>query len=106
MTRSCGSIHRSRPVGIGGVKEKAAAAAPEAWQRFEKEKHVWDWTQFEYGCASRAGKISDPLHQAARRRAGEQNLLEFARSENVIVTNLAAGSKVLSELGAGTAGAV
>jgi hypothetical protein len=80
-----------------GVKEKAAAAAPEAWHRFEKDKQVWDWTEFEYGCASWGGKKYRTLYTQPRGEgAGEQILLEFARPENVIVTNLAADSKVLA----------
>lgn len=85
---------------LAGVKEKAAAVAPEAWHRFEKAKQVWDWTEFEYGCASWGGKKYRTLYTKPRGEgAGEQILLEFARPENVIVTNLAAGSKVLASWG-------
>jgi hypothetical protein len=82
---------------LAGVKEKAAAAGPAAWPRFETEKQVWDWTEFEYGCASWGGKTHRTLYTKPRGEgAGEQILLDFARPENVIVTNLAAGSKVLA----------
>ena len=75
--------------GLAGVKEKAAAApGPGSGLK----EHVWDWTVRAW-YAGRGGKISDPP-QTARRQGGVKPA-GFARSENVIVTNLA-GSKVLT----------
>ena len=78
------------------VKETVAAIPEAEWKEYANEQQVWSYAGFEYQCEKwkrgYRALYTRPLCD------GQQRLLEFARPDNMILTNLAAGEPVLEEM--------
>jgi hypothetical protein len=69
------------------IKEKVAAIDRQEWQIYDNGRQKWSYAEFEYRCDS-----WDQSYRALYTRPkyeAEQGLLEFARPDNIIVTNVA-----------------
>ena len=77
-------------------KQKVAAIPEEEWKEYANEQQVWSYARFQYQCdkwkRGYRALYTRPLC------AGQQRLLEFARPDNIIVTNLAAGEPVVEAM--------
>ena len=78
------------------VKETVGAIAAQEWKEYDNGRQVWHYTEFAYQCdkwkkAYRAF-YTRPVYE------DEQCLLDFARPENIILTNLAPDSPVLEAM--------
>lgn len=74
------------------VKEYAAQADPRLWSSLKKERQEWQYLEFGHRCGSwkklRRFLYTRPLYEE------EQRLLEFARPDTVLVTNLGRGEQI------------
>jgi hypothetical protein len=81
---------------LEAVKEKVAAIPEKDWKEYANEQQAWSYAAFEYQCdkwkRGYRAVYTRPVYE------GEQRLLEFARPDNIILTNLAAGEPVLEEM--------
>src|SRR6516165_3575611 len=81
---------------LDAVKETVAAITEAEWKEYANEQQVWSYAGFEYQCEKwkrgYRALYTRPLCD------GQQRLLEFARPDNIILTNLAAGEPVLEEM--------
>ena len=77
------------------IKEKVAAIGEKEWRIYDNGRQKWSYTGFEYQC--------DKWQNAYRalytrpKYDDHQGLLEFARPDNIIVTNLASGPQGLGD---------
>jgi len=70
------------------IKEQVAAIDEKEWKVYDNAHQKWSYTGFEYRCEK-----WDKAYRALYTRPkyeGQQGLLEFARPDNIIVTNLTA----------------
>lgn len=78
------------------VKEYVGQQSEEDWERYHHETQSWDFLEFEWGCDSWEYAYrtfyTRPVYENC------QGLLEFARPDNVIITNLDVESPVLAPL--------
>ena len=78
------------------IKQKVRAIPKKKWKEYENERQVWSYARFSYKCEkwTRAYRAlyTRPLYE------DQQRLLEFARPDNIILTNLAPGAPVLEQL--------
>jgi hypothetical protein len=78
------------------VKEKIAAIPEKDWKEYANEQQAWSYASFVYQCdkwqRGYRAVYTRPVYE------DEQRLLEFARPDNIIVSNLAAGEPVLEEM--------
>ena len=78
------------------IKNQVAALAEEQWKEYDNGRQVWSYASFPYQCEkwSRAYRAlyTRPQYE------DEQRLLAFARPDNIILTNLAAGEPVLEQM--------
>jgi hypothetical protein len=81
---------------LEAVKQKVAAIPEEEWKEYANEQQVWRYARFQYQCdkwkRGYRALYTRPLCE------GQQRLLEFARPDNIIVTNLASGEPVLEAM--------
>ena len=81
------------------IKEQVAAIAEAEWKDYDNGRQMWSYARFEYRC-----KVWDKdrayraLYTRPQYDQGQQ-LLEFARPDNIIVTNLDLAHKVLQGMG-------
>ena len=78
------------------IKEKVQAIPKKKWKEYENERQVWSYARFSYQCESWT-----QAYRALYTRpqyADQQRLLEFARPDNIIMTNLVPGSPVLEKM--------
>lgn len=78
------------------VKQQVAAIPEEEWKEYANEQQVWSYAGFQYQCdkwkRGYRALYTRPLCD------GPQRLLEFARPDNIILTNVAAGEPVLEAM--------
>lgn len=76
-----------------GVKEIVRCESEESWSEYDNGHQVWSWMEFEYGCDSWKGTYraiyTRPVYE------DRQKLLDFARPDNVILTNISVNDRVL-----------
>ncbi|MFH1645046.1 MAG: transposase, partial [Candidatus Omnitrophota bacterium] len=75
------------------VKEHVENYSNEAWQSYDNGHQEWEYIEFGYRCNS-----WKQFYRAIYTRPsyeGEQRLLDFARPDNVILTNIGVNPKVL-----------
>lgn len=84
------------------VKEYARQADRSAWGSYQNQRQEWQYLEFGHRCANwkrlRRFVYTRPLYE------DEQRLLEFARPDSVLVTNLGQGGRIdtlLHEAGLG-----
>lgn len=79
-----------------GVKEYVESQKDEKWGRYENDKQEWEYKEFGFRCDSwdkfYRAIYTKPLYE------GEQRVFDFARPDNVIITNIGINSKVLASL--------
>jgi hypothetical protein len=78
------------------IKHQVAALPEKEWNQYDNGRQVWSYARFSYQCDkwSRAYRAlyTRPQYE------DEQRLLEFARPDNIILTNLAVGEPVLEQM--------
>ena len=76
------------------VKEYVGAQPKEDWGRYDHDRQSWQYLEFEWGCDTwdyvYRTFYTHPIYEKG------QGLLEFARPDNVIITNLDEDSLVLA----------
>lgn len=76
------------------VKEYVAGRSAEKWGRYDHERQSWEYLEFDWGCDTWDHTYrtfyTRPIYENG------QGLLEFARPDNVIITNLDEDSPVLA----------
>lgn len=80
------------------VKELVGAIPEEDWKEYANERQSWSYASFSYKC-----KSWEKAYRALYTRPkydGEQQILDFARPDNIILTNLAKGEPVLEKFSA------
>ena len=78
------------------IKTKVAAIGEDEWKDYDNGRQTWSYAGFEYQCDK-----WDRGYRALYTRPkyeGQQRLLEFARPDNIIVTNLASGEPALEKM--------
>jgi hypothetical protein len=78
------------------VKTKVAAIAEPEWKVYDNGRQEWSYASFQYQCEK--WKRAYPALYTRPKYEGQQRLLEFARPDNIIVTNLAAGEPAFDQL--------
>ena len=68
------------------IKEKVAAISEKEWKVYDNGRQKWSYAGFEYRC-EKWEKAYRALYTRPK-YDGQQGLLEFARPDNIIVTNL------------------
>ena len=75
------------------VKDYVGSQPREAWGRYENDHQAWEYLEFGWRCDCWKGfyrtLYTRPVYE------GKQGLLEFARPDNVILTNLGVNAAVL-----------
>ncbi len=80
------------------IKKQVAAIAEGEWKDYDNGRQKWSYARFEYRCQSWAKERSyRALYTRPQYDEGQQ-LLEFARPDNIIVTNLERGHEVLKKM--------
>lgn len=77
-----------------GVKEHVGAQAEREWEMYSNGHKEWEYVEFGYRCES-----WNKFYRAIYTRVssdGKQRLLDFARPDNVIVTNIGVNPTVLT----------
>ncbi len=80
-----------------GVKEYVGVQPEGQWKTYSNRNQDWKYLEFGYRCES-----WEKFYRAIYTRLsyeGEQRLLDFARPDNVILTNIGVNSKVLVNCG-------
>jgi len=78
------------------VKEKVAAIPEKKWEEYDNGRQTWSYAEFTYQCES-----WDKSYRALYTRPvyeDQQRWLDFARPDNIILTNLAPESAVLEAM--------
>ena len=78
------------------IKEKVRAIPKKKWKEYENERQVWSYARLSYKCES-----WEKAYRALYTRPqyeDQQRLLEFARPDNIIVTNLVSRTPVLDKI--------
>ncbi len=77
-----------------GVKEYVGVQAGNAWSSYDNGHQEWQWLEFGFRCDCwkefYRAIYTRPIYE------GKQKLLDFARPDNVIMTNLGVNSAVLA----------
>ena len=80
-----------------GVKEYVGVQSDDQWEVYSNRNQDWQYLEFGYRCES-----WEKFYRAIYTRLsceGEQRLLDFARPDNVILTNIGVNPKVLVNCG-------
>jgi hypothetical protein len=76
------------------VKEYVASQSAGKWGRYDHERQSWEYLEFDWGCDTwdytYRTFYTRPIYENG------QGLLEFARPDNIIITNLAEDSLALA----------
>jgi len=75
------------------IKEKVQAIPKKKWKEYANERQVWSYARFSYQCES--WKKAYRALYTRPQYDDQQRLLEFARPDNIILTNLVSGEPVL-----------
>jgi hypothetical protein len=78
------------------IKQTVAAIPKNEWEEYDNGRQVWSYAPFFYQC-EKWSKAYRALYTRPRYE-DQQRLLEFARPDNIIVTNLASGEPVLEQM--------
>src|SRR5438046_10297986 len=78
------------------IKEKVQAIPKKKWKEYANERQVWSYARFSYQCES--WKKAYRALYTRPQYEDQQRLLEFARPDNIIITNLVSGEPVLERL--------
>ena len=78
------------------IKKRVAAIAQTEWEEYDNGRQVWNYAAFEYQC-EKWERGYRALYTRPKYEDG-QRLLEFARPDNIIVTNLASGAAALEQM--------
>ncbi len=78
------------------IKKKVAALAEKEWKEYDNGRQLWSYAGFQYQC-EKWPKGYRALYTRPKYEDG-QRLLEFARPDNIIVTNLASGEAALERM--------
>jgi Transposase DDE domain group 1 len=81
---------------FAAIKEKVAAIPKKKWEEYDNGRQVWSYARFSYKC-EKWTKAYRALYTRPRYE-DQQRLLEFARPDNIIVTNLVSGEPVLERM--------
>jgi hypothetical protein len=83
---------------LEAIKKEVAAIAQAKWKDYDNGRQKWSYARFDYRCESWAKDRSyRALYTRPQYDEGQQ-LLEFARPDNIIVTNLVRGHEVLKKM--------
>lgn len=83
---------------LEAIKKQVAAIAQAEWKDYDNGRQKWSYARFDYRCESWAKDRSyRALYTRPQYDEGQQ-LLEFARPDNIIVTNLVRGHEVLKKM--------
>lgn len=81
---------------LDAIKQQVAAIPQKNWKEYDNGRQVWSYTGFSYQCAkwnqAYHALYTRPLYQ------DQQRVLDFARPDNIILTNLVAGQPVLEKM--------
>jgi hypothetical protein len=77
-----------------GVKEYVIAQTQSQWKSYSNRNQEWEYLEFGYRCES-WGKFYRAIYTRLSHE-GEQRLLDFARPDNVILTNIGVNPNVLA----------
>jgi hypothetical protein len=76
------------------LKEYVASQSAEQWGQYDHERQSWEYLEFDWGCDTwdytYRTFYTRPLYE------NDQGLLEFARPDNIIITNLDEDSPALA----------
>jgi Transposase DDE domain group 1 len=78
------------------IKQKVLAIPKKKWKEYDNERQVWSYAQFSYKCES--WKKSYSALYTRPQYEDQQRLLEFARPDNIILTNLIPGTPLLQQM--------
>ena len=81
---------------FNSVKNYVASQSAEKWGRYDHERQSWQYLEFDWGCDaweySYRTLYTRPVYD------DDQGLLEFARPDNIIITNLDEDSPALAQV--------
>jgi hypothetical protein len=78
------------------IKQKVLAIPSRKWKEYDNGRQLWSYAQFSYKCES--WKKAYRALYTRPQYEDQQRLLEFARPDNIIVTNLVSGTPVLDKM--------
>jgi hypothetical protein len=78
------------------IKEKVQAIPKKKWKEYDHARQVWSYARFSYQCES--WKKAYRALYTRPQYEDQQRLLEFARPDNIILTNLVSGEPVLERM--------
>jgi hypothetical protein len=78
------------------IKKQVAAIAEKEWEEYDNGRQLWSYAGFSYKC-DKWTKAYRALYTRPKYE-DRQRLLEFARPDNIIVTNLASGEPAFEKL--------
>jgi Transposase DDE domain group 1 len=78
------------------IKEKVQAIPKKKWKEYDNERQVWNYARFSYQCES--WKKAYRALYTRPQYEDQQRLLEFARPDNIILTNLVSGGPLLKQM--------
>jgi Transposase DDE domain group 1 len=78
------------------IKEKVLAIPSRKWKEYDNGRQLWSYAPFSYKCES--WKKAYRALYTRPQYEDQQRLLEFARPDNIIVTNLVSGTPVLDKM--------
>ena len=79
-----------------GIKEQVTAIPEKDWEEYDNGRQVWNYARFSYQCA-KWGKAYRALYTRPQYE-DQQRVLDFARPDNIILSNLAADAPVLKAM--------
>lgn len=80
---------------MDSVKRKVKYARKDRWLQYRNGRIIWDYLEFKWGCDSWKREYR-AFYTRVRSDANGQLLLEFARPDNVILTNLGVFPEILA----------
>jgi len=78
------------------VKKQVAAIAEKEWEEYDNGRQLWSYAGFRYKCD--AWEKGYRALYTRPKYEDRQQLLEFARPDNIILTNLASGESAFEKL--------
>jgi hypothetical protein len=78
------------------IKQKVLAIPSREWKEYDNGRQLWSYAQFSYKCES--WKKAYRALYTRPQYEDQQRLLEFARPDHIIVTNLVSGTPVLDKM--------
>lgn len=78
------------------IKEQVLTVPKKCWKEYANERQVWSYASFSYKCEDWS-KAYRALYTRPQYE-DQQRLLEFARPDNIILTNLISGEPLLQQM--------